>query len=176
MADEVTSQQKSLLIRLLSAQRFRLLQDAEVLEHQKTYTALQFLTDVQDGVWYELRQPQPVIDPVRRSLQRVAATDRRPGVDPDADRGEALDGLERADDLNPQPDRGGGILGAEHESVADGLDLLGFVRRQQGTHPVVELEGDVGRVVVAPRGGKRGEAHEIGEEKRVPCSRHWHTA
>jgi hypothetical protein len=71
VADEIMTQQKSLLTGLLSGQRFRLLQDAEVLNHQKTYTALQFLGDVQEGVWSELRQTQPVIDPVRRSLQRA---------------------------------------------------------------------------------------------------------
>jgi hypothetical protein len=70
VADEVMTQQRSLLNQLLSGQRFRLLLDAEVVNHQKTYTALQFLTEVQDGVWSELRQPQPHIDAIRRALQR----------------------------------------------------------------------------------------------------------
>jgi hypothetical protein len=70
VAEEVMSQQKDLLRGLLSGRRFRQLLDAEVVNHQKTYTALQFLTDVQDGVWGELRQSQPVVDAVRRGLQR----------------------------------------------------------------------------------------------------------
>jgi hypothetical protein len=70
VADEVMAQQKTLLTSLLSGRRFRLLLDAEVVNHQKTYTALQFLTDVQDGVWVEVKQSQPVVDAVRRSLQR----------------------------------------------------------------------------------------------------------
>jgi hypothetical protein len=71
VADEIMSQQKSLLTGLLSPRRFRLLLDAEVVNHQKTYSALQFLSDVQEGVWSELRQPTPAIDPLRRSLQRA---------------------------------------------------------------------------------------------------------
>ncbi len=71
VADEITRQQKSLLTSLLSGQRFRLLLDAEVVNHQKTYTALQFLTEVQDGVWSEVRQTKPVVEPIRRSLQRA---------------------------------------------------------------------------------------------------------
>jgi hypothetical protein len=70
VADDVMNQQKSLLRSLLSGRRFRLLQDAEVVNHQKSYTALQFLTDVQDGIWSELQQSQPSIDAVRRGLQR----------------------------------------------------------------------------------------------------------
>jgi hypothetical protein len=70
VADEVMNQQKSLLTSLLSGRRFRLLLDAEVVNHQKTCTALQFLNDVQDGVWSELRTEQPVVEAVRRALQR----------------------------------------------------------------------------------------------------------
>jgi hypothetical protein len=71
VAEEVMGQQKRLLAGLLSRQRFHLLMDAEVVHPQKTYTALQFLTEVQDGVWAEARQTRPVIDPVRRALQRA---------------------------------------------------------------------------------------------------------
>jgi hypothetical protein len=71
VADEVMSQQKALLRGLLSGRRFRLLMDAEVLNGQKTYSALQFLTDVQDGVWAEVRLSQPAVGPVRRALQRA---------------------------------------------------------------------------------------------------------
>jgi hypothetical protein len=65
------SQQKSLLDNLLSGRRFRLLMDAEVVAPEKAYTAMQFLTDVQDGVWSEAKAAQPAVDVCRRSLQRA---------------------------------------------------------------------------------------------------------
>ncbi len=70
VAEEVMSQQKTLLTGMLSGRRFRQLMDAEVVNHQKTYTALQYLNDVQDGVWSELRLEQPAVDAIRRGLQR----------------------------------------------------------------------------------------------------------
>ena len=51
VADDVMRQQKALLSSLLSGRRFRLLMDAEVLDREKAYSVLRFLTDVQDGVW-----------------------------------------------------------------------------------------------------------------------------
>ena len=70
VADEVMNQQKTLLTGLLSGRRFRQLQDAEVVNGQKFYSALQFVNDVQDGVWSELQQPEPTVDVMRRALQR----------------------------------------------------------------------------------------------------------
>jgi hypothetical protein len=70
VAEDVMNQQKTLLTTLLSGRRFRQLQDAEVVNGQKFYSALQFVNDVQDGVWSELQQPEPVVDAIRRSLQR----------------------------------------------------------------------------------------------------------
>src|SRR5262249_26728762 len=70
VAVEIGGQQKTLLRSLLSGRRFRLLMDAEVLNNGKTYSALAFLSDVQDGVWAELRRPEPTVDALRRSLQR----------------------------------------------------------------------------------------------------------
>src|SRR5262249_35618746 len=71
VADAVTSQQKALLESLLSARRFRQMLDAEVLQPEVAYTAMQLLGDVQEGVWSELRQQHPVVDVVRRHLQRA---------------------------------------------------------------------------------------------------------
>jgi hypothetical protein len=71
VAEEVMNQQKSLLTSLLSGRRFRQLQDAEVVNGQKVYSALAFLSDVQDGVWSELQMPEPQVDAVRRSLHRA---------------------------------------------------------------------------------------------------------
>jgi hypothetical protein len=71
VADAVMSQQKNLLLSLLSQDRFARLMDAEVLLGPKAYTALQLVTDVQEGIWMELKADKPVIDPLRRTLQRV---------------------------------------------------------------------------------------------------------
>ncbi|MCI0379835.1 MAG: zinc-dependent metalloprotease, partial [Gemmataceae bacterium] len=70
VADDVMSQQKSHMENLLSARRFKLLMDAEVVGPEQAYPALQFLTDVQDGLWSELKMTTPVVDVIRRSLQR----------------------------------------------------------------------------------------------------------
>jgi hypothetical protein len=71
VADAVMAQQKALLENLLSARRFRLLLDAELLQPEEAYTAMQLLNDVQEGIWSELRQDRPVIDVCRRNLQRA---------------------------------------------------------------------------------------------------------
>lgn len=71
IADDVMNQQRTLLTALLSGRRFRQMQDMEVANGQKFYSALQFLMDVQEGVYNELQSDQPVIDPLRRSLQRA---------------------------------------------------------------------------------------------------------
>jgi hypothetical protein len=71
VADDVMSQQKALLENLLSGRRFHQLMDAEALAPDQAYTAMQFLTDVQNGVWSELKTPQPCVDVCRRHLQRA---------------------------------------------------------------------------------------------------------
>jgi hypothetical protein len=71
VADEVMSQQKSLLQTLLGGRRFHLLMDAEVIAPEKAYSSMQFLTDVQDGVWSELGASQPLADVCRRHLHRA---------------------------------------------------------------------------------------------------------
>jgi len=70
VADDVMSQQKTLMESLLSARRFKLLMDGEVLDAETAYTALQFLSDVQNGIWAELKEKQPAVDVLRRGLQR----------------------------------------------------------------------------------------------------------
>jgi hypothetical protein len=71
VADAVMAQQRGLLTNLLSARRFGQLLDAELLNPDEAYTAMQLLNDVQEGVWSELRQDRPVIDVCRRNLQRA---------------------------------------------------------------------------------------------------------
>jgi uncharacterized protein DUF4953/uncharacterized protein DUF5117/uncharacterized protein DUF5118 len=69
--DLVLNQQKALLESLLGSERFHQLMDAEVLGNGGCYTAMEFLTDVQDGIWSELKSSQPVVEVCRRHLQRV---------------------------------------------------------------------------------------------------------
>jgi hypothetical protein len=71
VADAVMNQQKTLLDSLLSGRRFKLLMDAEALQPDKAYAAIDFLKDVQDGVWSEFKDASPKVDVVRRSLQRA---------------------------------------------------------------------------------------------------------
>src|SRR3990170_1388907 len=68
--DPVTDLQRSLLLELVSPERFRLLLDGEALSRGASYSAGKFLSDVQAGVWEELRAKRPRIDPWRRTLQR----------------------------------------------------------------------------------------------------------
>jgi hypothetical protein len=70
VADEVIGQQRSLLTNLLGGRRFRLLLDAEVVNSEKSYSAIQLLNDVQEGIWSELKVSQPAVDAIRRGLHR----------------------------------------------------------------------------------------------------------
>ncbi len=71
VASEVMSQQRTLLTSLLGNTRIRRLMDAEILDADKAYSALNLVNDVQDGVWSELKAGQPKVDTCRRALQRV---------------------------------------------------------------------------------------------------------
>jgi len=71
VADEIMGQQQALLKTLLGGRRFQLLMDAEVIGPERAYSSMQFLTDVQDGVWSELTISQPLVDVCRRHLQRA---------------------------------------------------------------------------------------------------------
>ena len=68
VADDVMAQQKSLLQSLLSKRRFARLFDAAVLEPDTSYSADQYLKDLQSGLWSELGQKRPKIVPLRRAL------------------------------------------------------------------------------------------------------------
>jgi hypothetical protein len=71
VADDVMGRQRALLASLLSGRRFHQMMDAEVLAPDKAYTAMEFLSDVQDGIWSELRASQPAVGVCRRHLQRA---------------------------------------------------------------------------------------------------------
>jgi hypothetical protein len=70
VANDVMAQQKAVLESLLSGRRFHQMMDAEVVSPKDAYTAMEFLADVQDGVWSELKNSAPTIDVCRRQLQR----------------------------------------------------------------------------------------------------------
>jgi hypothetical protein len=71
VADDVADQQRALLTSLLNGRRFHQMMDAEVAAGDQAYTAMEYLGDVQDGVWSELRTSQPLVDVCRRRLQRA---------------------------------------------------------------------------------------------------------
>src|SRR5262249_22262698 len=71
VANDLMSQQKSLLESLLRGRRFHQMMDAEVVSAKDAYTAMEFLADVQDGLWSELNSQTPKIDVCRRNLQRA---------------------------------------------------------------------------------------------------------
>jgi hypothetical protein len=127
VADEIMGQQKSMLSSLLSGQRIRMLMDAEVLSSglpvsgnklgpDKPYSAMQLITDVQDGVWSELKQSQPSVEVMRRALQRAYLDHIKSELAPKTDAG--------AD--RPIPRRGGGFpTGA---SGTQGTDFRAIAR------------------------------------------------
>lgn len=67
---EISSQQRLVLRSLLSAGRMARLADAELLEPEKAYTAVELVADIQDGLFSELKADAPKIDPLRRQIQR----------------------------------------------------------------------------------------------------------
>ncbi|MBI3409219.1 MAG: zinc-dependent metalloprotease [Planctomycetes bacterium] len=71
VANDVIGQQKAMLGNLLAANRIRRLMDAELLNGDKAYTPLNLITDVQEGLWLELKADQPRVDVCRRGLQRA---------------------------------------------------------------------------------------------------------
>ncbi len=71
VGDEVADQQKALLTSLLSGRRFHQIMDAEAAAPAQAYTAMEFLMDVQDGIWSELKTSQPIVEVGRRRLQRA---------------------------------------------------------------------------------------------------------
>lgn len=62
--------QDMLLREMLSPLRFRLLEDAELVNPGQSLTAARYLSQVQQGLFSELRQPKPRVDVTRRELQR----------------------------------------------------------------------------------------------------------
>jgi hypothetical protein len=70
-AREIALQQRQLLAGLLSPNRLARLADAELLNPEKAYTAVEYIGDLQDGLFSELKADAPKIDPLRRTLHRA---------------------------------------------------------------------------------------------------------
>jgi len=70
VASDIIGQQRMLLTSLLSPVRLGRLFDAEVLNPDKAYTVVELVGDIQDGVFSELKEATPKVDPIRRALQR----------------------------------------------------------------------------------------------------------
>lgn len=64
-------------------------------------------------------------------------------------------------------DSGPRILATQHHPVADRLDLLDIVLRQQSAHLTVEALCHVGGIAIPTLGGEGGEADEIHEQERL---------
>ncbi|HEY3787267.1 MAG TPA: zinc-dependent metalloprotease, partial [Urbifossiella sp.] len=71
VANDIMAQQKSVLSSLLSAGRLNRLFDAEVMGADKAYTVVELVSDLQNGIFSELKDAAPKIDPLRRNLQRA---------------------------------------------------------------------------------------------------------
>lgn len=62
--------QKSLIDDLLAGSRYELLYEQEILDSTAAYPLVDYLGDVQVGLFAELRESEPQIDAMRRELQR----------------------------------------------------------------------------------------------------------
>jgi hypothetical protein len=68
-------------------------------------------------------------------------------------------------DLFGEVDRTDGVLDAQHDGVADGLDLVRSVPGQQPPRRVAEIPRHLRRMLVAHRLGQRLETRKIREDE-----------
>lgn len=71
VANDLMAQQKATLTSLLASGRLNRLFDAEVMGADKAYTVAELVGDLQDGIFSELKDGAPKVDPIRRTLQRA---------------------------------------------------------------------------------------------------------
>ena len=71
VANDIMAQQKRTLTSLLASGRLNRLFDAEVMGADKAYSVVELVGDLQDGLFSELKDAAPKIDPLRRNLQRA---------------------------------------------------------------------------------------------------------
>lgn len=69
-ANEISTQQKGLLNNLLSPALMSRLFDSELQAGDKAYTATELVSDLQNGIFAELKVDSPRVEPLRRQLQR----------------------------------------------------------------------------------------------------------
>lgn len=70
LSEPLLRTQGNLLREMLSPLRFRLLEDAELVNPGQSLTAARYMSQVQQGLFSELRQAKPRVDVTRRELQR----------------------------------------------------------------------------------------------------------
>ena len=70
VTSSLADQQHGLLDRLLSGFRYNLLAEQAVLDPANAYPLVDYLGDIQAGLFAELQDPAPQVDPMRRALQR----------------------------------------------------------------------------------------------------------
>lgn len=68
--DRIRGRQVSILNNLLDPTRLQRLIEGEVIDGENAYTAIEFMEDLQDGLWSEIDVTRPAIDTYRRNLQR----------------------------------------------------------------------------------------------------------
>ena len=71
VANDLMAQQKQTLTSLLSGSRLNRLFDAEVMGSDKAYSVVELVGDLQEGIFSELKDAAPKVDPIRRNLQRA---------------------------------------------------------------------------------------------------------
>ncbi len=71
VANDIMAQQRATLSSLLSASRLNRLFDAEVMGADKAYSVVELVGDLQEGLFSELKDAAPKVDPLRRNLQRA---------------------------------------------------------------------------------------------------------
>jgi hypothetical protein len=69
--EPLQSTQMVVLNAMLSASKYRALNDIEAVHPDKAYPLTEYLSDVQKGLWQELESPTPAVHPMRRALQRA---------------------------------------------------------------------------------------------------------
>ncbi len=69
--DGITISQQQLLIDLLDFDRLLRMAEVEQVDHAGAYLPIEYLADVRLGLFEELQQDAPVIEPLRRDLQRL---------------------------------------------------------------------------------------------------------
>lgn len=71
IASDIASQQRALLNTLLSSSVMGRLFDAELQMGEKAFTATELVNELQNGIFSELKLPEPKVEPLRRQLQRA---------------------------------------------------------------------------------------------------------